>query len=366
VPNDPSQKTADVLVIGCGLIGLGCAVAAAKRGFRVTVVGEARVGASSLAAAGLLAPSIEREDGHSTDFATAARDRYPAYIEWLKEQTGIEVPLNRDGIIQVAVSEAGVRGLRRGMTESAEWLDNRQLVELEPALSHGLGGVLHPLDGFVDNVQLYNAVRTAAAGDKRIAIIGDIVTQISWDSFAVQAQGRAGTTYRTERVVLAAGAWSPMISGLPRSIPVEPLRGQMIAYAGSPLRRAVYGPTGYVVPRANARTLIGATNEHAGFESITTPEGVARLKRTGTEIIPAFAAVEPIDAWSGLRPMSTDLHPIIGVDPEEIRLIYATGHSRNGVLMTPLTGDCVAALLAEEPTPADISPFGILRFSRNA
>jgi glycine oxidase len=140
----------------------------------------------------------------------------------------------------------------------------------------------------------------------------------------------------------------------------------MIAYAGSPLRRAVYGPTGYVVPRANARTLIGATNEHAGFESITTPEGVARLKRTGTEIIPAFAAVEPIDAWSGLRPMSTDLHPIIGVDPEEIRLIYATGHSRNGVLMTPLTGDCVAALLAEEPTPADISPFGILRFSRNA
>src|SRR6185503_10973511 len=98
----------------------------------------------------------------------------------------------------------------------------RQLVELEPALSHGLGGVLHRLDGFVDNVQLFDAVRTAAARDTRIAIVGDTVTRISWESFGIQAKGRADTTYRAERVVLAAGAWSPMITGLPRSIPVEP------------------------------------------------------------------------------------------------------------------------------------------------
>lgn len=361
VSNDSSPKTADVLVIGCGLVGLGCAVAAALRGFNVAVVGEARVGAASLAAAGLLAPSIEREDGHATDFGIAARDRYPAYVDWLKEQTGIDVPINRDGIIQVALSEAGVRGLRRDLPDSAEWLDQKRLVELEPALSHGLGGVLHPLDGYVDNVRLYEAVRRAADRDKRVTLIADTVTHIGWSSSTAGANGTAGTTYRAERVVLAAGAWTPMITGLPRSIPVEPLRGQMIAYAGSPLRRAVYGPTGYVVPRA-ARTLVGATSEQAGFESITTPEGVARLRRTAAEILPRFADVEPVDAWSGLRPMAADQQPIIGIDPEEPRLIYATGHSRNGVLMTPLTGDCVASLLLGEPTPADISSFGITRF----
>ena len=168
--------------------------------------------------------------------------------------------------------------------------------------------------------------------------------------------------YAAETVVLAAGAWSATIAGLRRAIPVEPVRGQMIAYAGSPLRRAVYGPTGYVVPRTNGRTLVGATAERAGFDSTTTPEGLARLERTAAEILPQFANVQPAEAWAGLRPMSADLHPILGFDPDEPRLLYATGHSRNGVLMTPLTGDCIASLLAGEQPPVDIRAFSIGRF----
>ena len=363
VSNDSSFSAPDVLVVGTGLIGLACAAAAAERGFTVTVVGEPRVGAASLAAAGLLAPSIERADGHVGDFATAARDRYPAYVEWLEERTGLDVPLNRDGIIQVALTEAGVRGLRRAMAEDARWLDQRELADLEPALAHALGGVLHPLDGAVDNVRLHDAIRLVVDRHPRISVSADSVVQIGWSSSRVQARGRSGTAYVAERVVLAAGAWSNAIPGLPRPIPVQPVRGQMIAYAGAPLRRSVYGPTGYIVPRTDGRTLVGATSEQAGFESITTPEGVARLRRTAIEILPQLAYAEPIDAWSGLRPMSADLHPILGFDPDEPRLIYATGHSRNGILMTPLTGDCVAALLAGEPTPADIAPFDVGRFS---
>jgi len=359
---DSSTSAADVLVIGCGLIGLACGAAAAQRGLRVLIIGKPRVGAASLAAAGLLAPSIEREDGHASDFATVARDRYPTYLEWLRERTGIDVPLNRDGIIQVALSEAGVRGLRRAKPAEAEWLDARELAELEPALGHGLGGVLHPLDGSVDNVRLYEALRLAVNGTTLVTIASDTVTELRFGGH-VEALGRGGSRYTADAVVLAAGAWSAMIAGLPRPVPVEPVRGQMIAYAGSPVRRAVYGPTGYVVPRANGRTLVGATTERAGFESMTTPEGIAKLRRTAGEILPQFASGQPADAWAGLRPISTDLQPILGHDPQESRLLYATGHSRNGVLMTPLTGDCIGALLAGESPPVDISGFSISRFA---
>jgi glycine/D-amino acid oxidase-like deaminating enzyme len=110
--NDLSRSAPDVLVIGTGLIGLACAVAAAERGFRVQIVGQPRTGEASLAAAGMLAPSIERYEGPGSEFGVSARDRFPQYVAWLRERTGIDVPLNRDGIIQVALSEAGGRSRR--------------------------------------------------------------------------------------------------------------------------------------------------------------------------------------------------------------------------------------------------------------
>src|SRR6476469_844540 len=105
-----SHSTPDVLVIGTGLIGLACAAAAAQRGLSVLLIGESLVGAASLAAAGLLAPSIERGESDSAAFGIAARERYPTYLDWLRDRSGVDVPLNREGIIQVALSDAGVRG----------------------------------------------------------------------------------------------------------------------------------------------------------------------------------------------------------------------------------------------------------------
>ena len=357
-----SHQTADVLIVGAGLIGLACAAAAAERGLSVLVVGRTKTGQASLAAAGILAPSIERAGGSADAFGIAARDRYPAYIDWLRDRCGTTVALNREGIIQVALTEAGVRGLQRGMGADARWLDERDLHDLEPALRHGVGGVLNPLDGAVDNVQLYEALLATVRSDRRIALGDDAIVDLAFPGVA-EATGENGTVYRGDRVIVAAGAWSSLLRGLPRPIPVEPVRGQMIAYAGSRLTRVVYGPTGYVVPRASGITLVGATTEHAGFESVTTPEGIARLERTAAEILPELAGTEPTDSWCGLRPMSADLHPVLGTDPDEPRLIYATGHSRNGVLMTPLTGDCVAAILTGDALPVDIEPFSISRFS---
>jgi glycine oxidase len=367
VTGSPSQPLPDVLVIGAGLIGLACAAAAAERGFVVHLVGQSRRGEASVAAAGMLAPSIERAEGAGSAFAVAARDRYPAYLDWLRERSGMDVPLNRDGIIQIAINKGGVRGLRRAMPTDAQWLDARELHALEPALGHGLGGVFHEHDGAVDNVMLHDALLEVARRERRITIAEDIVSELSFTRSvtSVTMIGQSGIVYRADRVVLAAGAWSNTIHGLPRAIPVEPVRGQMIAYAAAPLRRVVYGPTGYVVPRANGRTLVGATMERAGYESVTTPEGVQRLRRTAAEILPQLADVAPSEVWSGLRPMSADLQPVLGPDPAEPRLVYATGHSRNGVLMTPITGECIAAVLCGESTPVSIDAFSVGRFSRS-
>ena len=341
---------------------MACAAAAAERGLSVRLVGESRRGESSLAAAGMLAPSVERADGPADEFGVAARDRYPAYVAWLHEQTGIVVPLNRAGIIQAAITDAGVRGLQRAMPAQAEWLDAKSLHSLEPSLGHTLGGVYHANDGATDNVLLHRALSTLVESHPRIETSRRGVTSISFSTSA-RVTCADGATYSADRVVLATGAWASTIAGLPRAIPVEPVRGQMISYEQKLVDRCVYGPTGYIVPRPDGRTLVGATTERVGFDPVTTHEGVAKLKRAAVEILPMLAGLEPSSAWAGLRPMSADLHPILGPDPDEPRLFYATGHSRNGVLMTPITGECTAALLSGEAPPIDISVFSISRFS---
>ncbi|HXL85830.1 MAG TPA: FAD-dependent oxidoreductase, partial [Gemmatimonadaceae bacterium] len=115
------------MVVGGGLIGLAAAIAVAERGVSVTLIGESRAGEASPAAAGMLAPSVERAVGPAHDFGIAARDRYPSYIEFLAERTGIRVPLNRRGILQVALSGKGVTGLKKTAASTTRWLDAKEL-----------------------------------------------------------------------------------------------------------------------------------------------------------------------------------------------------------------------------------------------
>jgi glycine oxidase len=347
--------------VGGGLIGLAVAAALAERKISVTLIGERRPGEASPAAAGMLAPSVERASGEAHHFGIAARDRYPSYVEFLAEQTGIKVPLNRLGILQLALSKKGIKGLKKGGLPTSRWLDAKELRELEPGLSHGLGAVLSPDDGAVDNTVLIAALEKLCATHDRIRRLSDAVIAVEPESDSCVARTALGERHKARRVVIAAGAWAGKITGARFARAVEPARGQLVSYSASPLRHVVYGPRGYVVPRGET-TIGGSTMENVGFDSSTTPAGMKNVRAAAEEICPSLSSVTRATEWAGLRPVTPDMLPIIGPDPEHPSLIYACGHSRNGVLMAPLTGDLIADLVTESPLSHDLAQFRPDRF----
>src|SRR5437763_695282 len=176
-------------------------------------------------------------------------------------------------------------------------------------------------------------------------------------------RGTTGTDIRFWRPVLAAGVWSPQVRGLPRPLPVEPLRGQMAATAwpdGCP-PAILFHDHGYVLARG-ADAVLGSTMERAGYDARVTNEGLAQIFRGAVRLLPALMTQSVQRMWAGLRPATPDGRPILGRDPEVDRLWYATGHGRTGILLAALTGEIVADLLTTGETDSDIAPLRVDRF----
>ena len=343
------------------MIGLAAAIAIAERGASVTLIGENRAGEASPAAAGMLAPSVERAVGPAHDFAVAARDRYPSYVEFLAERTGIRVPLNRRGILQVALTNKGIKGLKKTAPPTSRWLDAKELRELEPALAHAVGAMFNPDDGAVDNTVLLSALLKHVSTSPRIETLNDAVIEVDTRESSATVRTESGATHSARCVVLAAGAWVGRISGARLGGAVTPSRGQLVSYPTSPLGHVAYGPRGYVVPRGDS-TIGGSTMENVGFDAATTSAGVEKVRGAAEEICPSLSRGGALSSWAGLRPVTPDMLPIIGPDPEHRSLIYACGHSRNGVLMAPLTGDLIADLVTGTPLSFDLAQFRPDRF----
>ena len=308
----------------------------------------------------MLAPSVERAPGPAHQFGIAARDRYPSYIEFLAERTGVKVPLNRLGILQVALSEKGIKGLRKSALPTTRWLDARELQHFEPTLTHALGAMFNAQDGAVDNVVLLQALDKLCSASKWVERIDAAVRAVKPRADACAVTTESGQELSAPKVVIAAGAWAGKITGARLAKSVKPARGQLISYASTPLRHVCYGPSGYIVPRGTL-TIGGSTMEDVGFDSNTTEAGVKKVRAAAEEICPPLSSSE-VKAWAGLRPVTPDLLPILGPDPKHPSLIYACGHSRNGVLMAPLTGDLIADLVTESPLSHDLSQFRPDRF----
>ncbi|MEO8623237.1 MAG: FAD-dependent oxidoreductase [bacterium] len=353
-------RTTDVLVVGGGIAGLCTALAVAEQKLRVLIVDEPRPGAASRAAAGMLAPSLEGLPPAVHAIALEARDYYPEFLAELKEQTGVAVALNRTGILELAVSDADLDVLVARAGETAQRLDAQELAMFEPAFAGHPGAVLHPLDGAVDNVALMHALELAAERAPRVGRLAGRVDALDFAGTRPRARIASGDQVECASVLLATGAWGTALPGLPRALPVRPVRGELLTLDALPIRHVTYGVGGYLVPRTNS-LLIGATSEESGFENRATPVGRASLLSIAKRAIPSLGSAPVADHWAGLRPVTPDALPILGRDPNTRALVYAVGFSRNGILLAPWAARELARQISGTSSQESLASFSPAR-----
>ena len=349
-----------VAILGGGLIGRSAALACLQRGLSVTLFASRQPGESSPAGAGMLAPAIEHDGSPAEQLAVAGRDLWPAYLETLATLSDIPVSLNRDGVLAVAVNAAAAAHKRVHLPPAARWLEASLVAALAPGVHAPHGAVHHPSDGAVDNVALLAALADALAREPGLTRAGS-ARAIARDGRRVAVHGADGSRV-VDRAVVALGAWTPQLAGLPRPIPVEPVRGEMLGYPVAAPSVVLYGAHAYVVPRPGGRVIVGATMDRVGFDAGITAAARTQLHAAVGDLLPVLRSVQPDAHWAGLRPVSPDFLPILGEEPEWPALMYATGHSRNGILLAPMTAQVVARWATGEGLGYDLSAFDPTRF----
>mgnify|MGYP001430016554 FL=1 len=366
-----------VLILGGGIIGLASALAAACRGFSVTVVEAGRPGGqASGAAAGMLAPYTENPDGPDPFFALCLESlrMYPAWLEEIGEASGRRIELHRSGSLAVAFNEADVLPLTARMAwqneygARAELIGDDELRQLEPLLSTDIRTALYvPEESHVYAPALVEALEVACRrrGVSIAAGAGRTIRMRLRAEGAEVVTEHAGS-FTGDRLVVCTGAWTGLFEqelGVP--LPVHPIRGQICAYAVPVglVRRIVVSPQAYWTAKSNGTLVCGASEDVAGFDTSVTERGIARLVRQGPKVFPMLEGLEPVHRWAGLRPGTLDGRPLIGRLPHAPRVIVAAGHYRNGILLAPVTGAAVAALLAGGTPPVPLDAFDPLRFA---
>jgi glycine oxidase len=331
----------DAVFVGGGVIGLASAWLAAERGLDVCVLerGTAGSGASRVAA-GILAPDTEAEPGHEpfVPFARRSLELYPGFVARLDADVGfwpcgmLSVALDRDEVA-VLQREPGI----------GTWLTPTECRRLEPGLSPLVaGGALSADEASIDPRRLVAALAAKVHVREGVEVAG-----VARDSVTLAS----GERIAAGRVVVCAGAWSGFAG-----VPVRPVKGQVVRLRGElPAQRMIRTEHVYVVPRQDGEVVVGATVEERGFDTTVTAGAVHELLREGYRVLPELAELELVDVSAGLRPGSPDNGPLLG--EREDGVVVATGHYRNGILLTPITAETVAALLAGDEPPPEALPF---------
>ncbi|MFF3497598.1 glycine oxidase ThiO [Streptomyces sp. NPDC003247] len=380
-----SSRTSDVLVVGGGIIGLVTAWRAAQRGFATAVVDPEPGGGAAQVAAGMLAAVTELHYGEQTllGLNLASARRYPDFAAELSDLTGHDLGYRRCGTLAVALDAddrahlRDLHALQRRTGLESEWLTGRECRRLEPMLAPGVrGGLRVDGDHQIDPRRLAGAL--VAACER-----AEVVFHRTWAErlsvVAGRAAGvltRAGDALGAGQVVLAAGSLSGRLAGVPDEVlpPVRPVKGEVLrltvprAYApflSRTVRAVVRGSQVYLVPRENGELVVGATSEELGWDTTVTAGGVYQLLRDAHELVPGITELPLTETRAGLRPGSPDNAPLLGPTGLD-GLLLATGHYRNGVLLTPVTGDVMAHVLATAELPDEARPFTPRRFGAAA
>ena len=377
------QPNKRVIVIGGGVIGLGIGWQLVKAGCTVSIYERDQAGrAASWAAAGMLAPHAEVhfEERALLRLGVQSCRMYPEWVAELEADSQTSVGYRAEGTLIVGVDRDDARELEH-LYESqqlldlkVEWITGAEAREMEPLLSPKITAAIWSRDDHqVDNRAMVEALIQAYQNASGILHENTPVDKIEIVDGKAEGIWVKGNLEEADVIVLAAGCWSNDIDGLPKAVrpPVRPVKGQMLALQmeeGIVLQKVIRAPRAkyptdvYLVPKDDGRLVIGATNEEMDFDTRLTAGGLFELLRGTWEAVPGIYDLPVLETWTGLRPGSRDNAPILGETSVE-NLIMATGHYRNGILLTPVTAREIASLILRGENSETIAPFQLSRFA---
>ncbi len=364
----------DAVVVGAGVVGCAIAFELGRRGARVALIdGGWPGGQASNAAAGILSPSAE------ADVATAlwslmqhSLAQYPDFVQTIEAEAQMAVEYQPTPVLMLArepedksLLQARYRALRE-MAIAAEWYDDPACRRIEPWLGEGeWAGIRVQGEAQVHAPRLVQALVRALAARGVHTRFGEPAVRLLASHDRIAGVETTQGQYPAERVVVATGAWTHQwLAQAGIHVPVEPVRGQVLAFKPetADVRHIVfYGPR-YLVPKPDGRLIVGATEDASGFDARVTARGLMDLADVMEHFPLPWASYGFERAWAGLRPKAPDGLPVIGPWPAHPELWVATGHYRNGILLTPVTAQLTADWAAGEPLAVDVTPFQPQRF----
>lgn len=373
------NQNAPVLIVGAGAIGLAIGWELARTGTAVVLFDRGDPGrGASWKAGGMLAPTAELQF-EEPDLYQLNRDslrRWPEFVEALENDTGVDLGFRTEGTLTVAPDEDSAAAMERvyrfqkKVGADVERLSGSEARDREPFLAPHVAGAVYTEDVQVNNRALVEALRKGIRAHG-----GTIQTHTPIDAVQPDAHRPAVITTDGNRVdgrtvIVAAGAWSRQIDGLDAGIrpPVRPVKGQVIDLELArpfDLQHVVRGPDAYLVPKADGRLVVGATSEEKGFERDVTGGGLYELLEGAIELVPGVRELTVRACEVGLRPGTRDNLPLLGPSGAP-GILYATGHYRHGILLTPVTAQEIASLVRTGTVSDELEPFLPSRFADTA
>ncbi len=374
-----STQTADIIIVGGGLIGSAVALRLARAGAKVAVIDRGEPGSeASGAAAGMIAPQGEMlEPDAFFEMCMASRDLYAEFAAEVEELSGENIHYRKDGTLLVAIDPHEIEELEHiyknqtALGLPLERLTGEAALKRVPGLSSEIKiALLVEGDHWLDNERLATAL--VKAGQKAGVEFhwGATATGFEAHDNRVESVRVAGgsngtsTTFSANTFVMAAGCWSkPLAATLGIELQMEPCHGHMLELeTREELPCVVRAGIHYLVPRGGRTVLAGTTAEYIGYEKAVTADGLQKILEGVTRIAPLIKQAKFHRAWSGLRPDTKDHYPILGHG--EIRnLVFATGHFRNGILLAPMTAKLIAELVLTGAASLPLDPYSPGRFA---
>ena len=367
------MKSAEVVIVGGGVIGLSIGYTLALAGVRALILDRQEIGrGASWAGAGMIPPYTERLTTNPTlELRSWSALLYPEWSASLRDATGIDNGFHRTGGVDVAATSREDDELR---SMAGRWRHEQVIYErlapgdfdrVEPALATDLlSAYWLPDRAQIRNPRHIQALRVALDQMGARVIPHAEVTGFETAGDRVFGVVTTQATIPCGQVVVAAGAWSSgLVARLDLDLPTPPLKGQIVLLRsdGRLLRRIVEHGRMYLVPRLDGRILIGATEESVGFDDRATEPGSAELLAEAYRLCPTLRAAEVERTWAGLRPGSIDSRPYLGFAPGWANLVVATGHKRAGIQLAPASAEVVTDLVLGRPPRMDLTPFRIGR-----